>query len=209
MDVDSRLDDRRKPSKPLAAGQDCNGLVRLISQLNRGPYACLLACNCMARSFAPHDDGRPIQIQPQVLGDYFEVITRAVFNAGISWKVIESAWPHMTTRFEGFDPEVIAEFDESAITDLLADDAMIQSTNKVRGTVTNAQTFLDLADAHNGFAGWLHSHGSYDATEQALIKAFKWIGEFGAYWTMYTLGENTPDYGDWCRARGRTPPPGL
>ena len=35
----------------------------------------------------------PEQINPQSLGDYLGVMTKAVFQSGISWRVVESKWP--------------------------------------------------------------------------------------------------------------------
>ena len=38
----------------------------------------------------------PPQIEPKSLGDYLEVMSKAVFQSGMSWKVEEAKWP--TTR---------------------------------------------------------------------------------------------------------------
>ena len=35
----------------------------------------------------------PKQINPKSLADYLEVISKAAFQAGISWQVVESKWP--------------------------------------------------------------------------------------------------------------------
>ena len=32
------------------------------------------------------------RIKPKSLGDYLEVMTKAVFQTGISWKVVENKW---------------------------------------------------------------------------------------------------------------------
>ena len=35
----------------------------------------------------------PEKIQPTSLGDYLEIMTKAVFQSGISWRVVEAKWP--------------------------------------------------------------------------------------------------------------------
>jgi 3-methyladenine DNA glycosylase Tag len=160
-------------------------------------------------SFAPHPNREPVQITPRTLADYFEVLTRAVFNAGISWQAVESKWEGFGEAFAGFAPHAVAAFDDDDVERLVHDERIIRNRAKITGTVTNARTFCDLVDGHNGFAGWLHTHEGYDALEAALIQEFKFIGVFGAYWSLYTLGEDVPPYGDWCRSRGRTPPEGM
>ena len=35
----------------------------------------------------------PERIQSNRLGDYLEIMSKAVFQSGISWRVVESKWP--------------------------------------------------------------------------------------------------------------------
>lgn len=163
----------------------------------------------MVHSFAPHPNREPVQITPRTLADYFEVLTRAVFNAGISWQVVEAKWEGFEAAFAGFDPRRVAAFDDEDVARLAQDERIVRNRAKIDGTVTNARTFNDLVDTHNGFAGWLHAHANFEELEAALIREFAFIGEFGAYWCAFTLGEDVPAYGDWCRSRGRTPPEGM
>ncbi|MCS5657138.1 MAG: hypothetical protein NZ762_01615 [Dehalococcoidia bacterium] len=45
----------------------------------------------------------PERIQPNRLGDYLEIMSKAVFQSGISWRVVESKWPGIKEAFKGFD----------------------------------------------------------------------------------------------------------
>jgi hypothetical protein len=40
---------------------------------------------------------------------------------------------------------------------------------------------------------------------KALRKRFKFLGESGAYYFLYVVGEQVPDYEAWCESRGVTP----
>ena len=163
----------------------------------------------MARSFAPHESGEPVTIEAETPADCFEVFCRAMFNAGLAWQVVEAMWPHMTEVFAGWDPETVAGFGDDEIAAILDDPDAIQSSRKVPAVVRNARTFLDLTDEHGTFLDWTRSFDDFDALEAGLVDAFTWIGPFSAYWTMYTLDEPTPPYGDWCRAHDMEPPPGM
>jgi 3-methyladenine DNA glycosylase Tag len=158
---------------------------------------------------SPHASGEPRQIHPQAPADYFEVLSRAVFNSGLSWRVVDAHWPATAEAFADFDPDVVAGFDEQDIDRLLADDRLIRSRGKLAAIPVNARTFLQLTDEHRGFDRWLHAFADHDARERGLCRAFKYIGEFGAYWSLYTLGLDVPDYRDWALARGRQLPAHL
>ena len=42
---------------------------------------------------------------------YFENMTRCVFQAGLTWKLIADRWPNFEEAFKGFDIDVVADFD--------------------------------------------------------------------------------------------------
>lgn len=159
--------------------------------------------------FTPLESGAPRQITPTSPSDWFEVLTRAVFNAGMSWRVVQAHWPATAAAFAGFDPRVVAGYDEQDVERLLTDDRLIQSRGKLAAVPVNARTFVGLADEHGNFASWLHGLGDYAARERGLRRAFRYVGEFGAYWTQYTCRVTVPDHREWARERGRTLPANL
>ncbi|HSJ44298.1 MAG TPA: DNA-3-methyladenine glycosylase I [Euzebyales bacterium] len=159
--------------------------------------------------FTPLESGAPRQITPTTPADHFEVLTRAVFNAGISWRVVQAHWAAIADAFADFDPGIVAGYDEHDVERLVADERLIQSRGKLAAIPDNARTFVRLASEHDGFDTWLDGVGDYDARERALCRRFKYIGEFGAYWSQYTLGMEVPDYRDWAQSRGRTLPAAL
>ena len=50
----------------------------------------------------------PERIEPKGLGDYLEVMSKAVFFSGMNWGVVEKKWPTTQEAFHGFDPEIVA-----------------------------------------------------------------------------------------------------
>ena len=141
----------------------------------------------------------PPQIVPQSLNDYLEVMTKAVFQSGISWKVVNSKWPGFRAGFHGFDVARVAAMDESAIDTLAADTAIIRNRRKIVATVHNAQRLIELEEEYDGdIRNYLRAHGDFYAVLKDVRKQFKYMGDTGTYYWLYVLGEDVPDYGEFC-----------
>jgi DNA-3-methyladenine glycosylase I len=145
----------------------------------------------------------PTQIEPAGLADYLDVITRAVFQSGMSWRVVEAKWPGFRAAFAGFDPAVVAAYTGEDVERLAADTRIIRNRRKIEATVGNAQAMLALDDQPDGFVGWLRSRGDFDATVAALRGEFRFLGDMGAYYVLYVVGEDVPSHEDWMKAHAQ------
>ncbi len=139
----------------------------------------------------------PEPIEPQRLADYLAVMSRAVFQAGLSWKMIETRWNDYLRLFEGFDPVVVGAFDGTDIERILNGGGVVRVYKKVLATVENARTMLELDREHSGFRNYLRSFGSYAALATDLRKRFKFLGELSAYYFLFRVGEPVPRFEDW------------
>jgi hypothetical protein len=63
----------------------------------------------------------PEQIAPDSLDVYLEVMSKAVFQSGMSWKVVEAKWPSTQEAFLGFDVKQVAAFGPFEIEELAQD----------------------------------------------------------------------------------------
>ena len=147
----------------------------------------------------------PQKIEPQRLADYLEVMCKAIFHSGMSWKVVEAKWADITEAMHEFDPVTIAFLSEKDVDALAQDKRVIRNRRKLAAIVKNAQTMRDLEAEHGSFQAYLRSHGDYDAAEKDLRKRFGFLGETGIYYFLYVVGEEVPSYEEWCASRGRTP----
>lgn len=69
------------------------------------------------------------------------------FQAGLSWITILKKRDNFRAAFEGFDPDVIANWGEAEVDRLLQDKGIIRHRGKIAATITNAQAYLDLGGA--------------------------------------------------------------
>lgn len=142
----------------------------------------------------------PTRIEPARLADYLEVMTKAAFQAGISWNVIEAKWPGFLDAFAGFDPETVAAFTPADVERLMGDARIVRNRRKIEATIHNAGEMLVLAREHGDFRAWLRGHASFAATVADLRKDFRFLGETGAYFFLYSVGEEVPPHEEWVAA---------
>ena len=143
----------------------------------------------------------PDRIQPKRLGDYLEVMTKAVFQSGISWKVVEAKWPGIKEAFQDFDSDVVAGFSEPELEELVQDTCVIRNRRKLSAIVSNAQRMVELDEEHGGFKKYLRSHPDFSSTVQDIRKQFKFMGDTGTYFFLYVVGEEVPPHDEWFASR--------
>ena len=102
---------------------------------------------------AYHDDewGRPVSDETHL----FEMLTLEGFQAGLSWLTILRKREAFRAAFAGFDPAVVAGFDDSDRTRLMADAGIVRNRPKIDATIDNARAFLAVANEFGSFARYL------------------------------------------------------
>ena len=145
----------------------------------------------------------PPRARPRDLSGYLEAITRAVFQAGLSSRVVEAKWEGIRQAFDGFDPKAVAGFSADDIDALMADPRVIRNRAKLEGTVDNAQTLLELDAEPGGFRQYLRTRGDFQATVADLKRQFRFLGDTSTYYFLYVVGEEVPEHAEWSASRGR------
>ena len=80
---------------------------------------------------------------PQTDPEYFALLARGVFSAGLGPKVVESRWKQMSDVFHGFDPAQVTLMTEEDVARLLSDPGVIRNRRKIEAVIKNAGTFLE------------------------------------------------------------------
>ena len=145
--------------------------------------------------------GAPDQIDPQSLADYLDVMSRAVFQSGISWRVVNAKWPSTREAFGGFDPEAVAAFGEREIDGLVQDTRVIRNRRKLQAISNNAARLLEIDADHGSFRNYLRSHGDFESTVRDLKQQFSFLGDTGSYYFLYVVGEPVPPHEEWMARR--------
>ena len=79
------------------------------------------------------------------------------FQAGLAWITILRKREGIRDAFDGFDPEIVARYDEADIERLLNDPRIIRSRAKINAAIRGAQIWLQMRDDGADFSAWLWS----------------------------------------------------
>lgn len=90
-----------------------------------------------------HDEewGRPVRGEDAL----FERLTLEAFQSGLSWITILRKREAFREAFSGFDPAVVARYDEDRVAGLLGDARIVRNRAKVEAAVHNAACVVELA----------------------------------------------------------------
>ncbi len=144
---------------------------------------------------------RPPQIDAKSLRDYVEMMSRAIFSAGLSWRVIEAKWPGSVKAFDEFDPQKVAAYTPDDIERLMADPGVIHNRKKIEAIVGNAGEMIVVDREFGGFRKYLES---FDTTQQLaadLHKRFKFMGEFATRYFLFAVRYREDEQEAWAMAQ--------
>ena len=85
----------------------------------------------------------------------FEMLVLEGAQAGLSWITILRRREGYRRAFAGFDPEVVARYDEAKAAQLLQDPGIIRNRLKVQSAINNARRFLDVQAQHGSFDAYV------------------------------------------------------
>jgi DNA-3-methyladenine glycosylase I len=139
----------------------------------------------------------------------FELLILEGAQAGLSWSTILKKRERYREVFDGFDPSLIARYDDEKVAALLADPGIVRNRAKVAATIGNAKAYLALREGGETLDHFLWrfvggtpicNHWSSmaevpaktaqsDAMSKALLKAgFKFVGSTICYAFMQAAG---------------------
>ena len=89
--------------------------------------------------------------------ELFERLALESFQAGLSWSTILHKREAFHAAFHGFDPAVVAAFDEADRERLLGDAGIVRNRAKIDATIGNAHGWLNLASERGSVDAYLLS----------------------------------------------------
>lgn len=145
----------------------------------------------------------PPRIRPKGIDDYLEQLSKSVFQAGISWRVVDAKWSTIKPAFHNFQVERVARMGDREVDKLVSDPRVIRSRPKIAAVVHNANAILEL-ERSGGFKKHLRSFDDYEELAADLKKRFKFVGDSGTYHFLWTVSHPVPDWHVWAKAHGIT-----
>lgn len=138
----------------------------------------------------------PPKVSPKDDSGYLEELTKAIFRAGFSWRVVREKWDNFRRGFDGFDVAKVASYEAEDIIRLFNDSSIIRNRRKILATVENAQTMLELVAEQGSFHGYLRSldHLDYYARVKILTGWFWGLGRTSAFVFLHCVNEETPSW---------------
>ena len=111
-------------------------------------------------------------------------MARGIFQAGISWTVVDNKWPGIEEAFHGFDVGRVAMMSEDWFDELISDTRIVRSPPKVRAIQENAYFIQQVAAEHGSFG---RKVGDWPETD--FIGLMTWLQKNGS-----RLGGGTGGY---------------
>jgi len=100
-----------------------------------------------------HDDEWGVPVHDDT--ELFERLALESFQAGLSWNTILRKRDGFRAAFRGFDPAVVAAFDDADRARLMEDPTIVRNRAKIDATIGNAAAVLAIAAEFGSFDGYL------------------------------------------------------
>jgi DNA-3-methyladenine glycosylase I len=154
---------------------------------------------------AYHDEewGRPVRDERGV----YERLCLEGFQSGLSWLTILRKREAFRAGFAGFDPELVARFDERDVDRLLGDAGIVRHRGKIEAAIGNARATLALREGGTPLHELLWAHApaaespprthedwAVSTTESAALSkllrgvGFRFVGPTTLYAAMQACG---------------------
>ncbi len=91
----------------------------------------------------------------------FEKLCLEGFQSGLSWLTILRKRENFRAAFAGFDPRLVADFDERDVDRLLVDAGIVRHQGKIRSTINNASRALEMTDEFGSIANYMWPHATF------------------------------------------------
>ena len=101
--------------------------------------------------------------------ELFAMLILEGMQAGVSWNLILNKEDNFRRAFDGFDPRVVAVYNEAKLEELMQDAGIIRNRRKVSAAVTNAQAFLKVQEEFGSFDHYIWSFTNGEVVDHHLL----------------------------------------
>ena len=115
------------------------------------PTRCAWATTPLGIEYHDAEWGVPLHDDRQL----FEFLILEGAQAGLSWELILNRRESYREAFDGFDPVMVADYDDAKVAWLLANPGIVRNRQKVAAAIGNAQAFLDVQREFGSFDAYI------------------------------------------------------
>jgi hypothetical protein len=153
----------------------------------------------------------PPEQVPRVVADatldvHLEIISRAIFQAGLSWAFIATRWDAFRAAFDDFRVDVVARYGEGDIERIMAAEGVVHARAKIAGTVANARALQALVAEYGSIAAYAAAFAGYDALYADAKSRFAFLGDLSCYYWLFRTGLPVPPFERWMERQARDHP---
>ena len=87
--------------------------------------------------------------------DLFELLILEGFQAGLSWLTVLKKREAFRKAFDNFDVKKVAEYDNKKIEQLLKNEGIIRSRQKIEASIKNAKIFMGIQKEFGSFSNYI------------------------------------------------------
>ena len=139
--------------------------------------------------------------KPKNDDEYFERMTKTLFQAGLNWQVVENKWPNFEKAFAGFSIPKVSKFGERQISSMMTNEGLVHNEKKIRSTIYNAQQSLVIEKEFGSFKDYFQSFGNnHNKLMEDLQARFKHLGPSSSRTFLWMAGvklEPTAEEKEW------------
>jgi len=131
--------------------------------------------------------------KPESDDAYLENMTRVIFLAGLSWRMIDEKWPSFKRAFKDFAIDKISKMDDQDVDRLMSDASIVRNRAKIIATVRNAEQFQYVRKECGSFRRYLENlnkSNNYASVIKELGRRFSRMGPSSARIFLYSVGED-------------------
>ncbi len=121
-----------------------------------------------------HDDewGVPVHDDKKM----FEFIILESAQAGLSWYTILKRRDGYKNAFANFDVNVVANFDDEKVEELMLDSSIIRNRLKIKSAISNAKIFIEIQKEFGSFCKYIWSY----VDNKTIVNSIKSLEDYPA-----------------------------
>lgn len=97
--------------------------------------------------------------------DLFELLILESFQAGLSWITVLKKREAFRAAYDNFDVQKVANYSQPKIDELLKNEKIIRSKNKIVSSINNAKIFIEIQKEYGSFSNYI-----WGFTKNKIIK---------------------------------------